>query len=290
MKSVPPQSSSTPKHKGDQLEDAVRAIEHSILSAAPGFAEGTFRIQQKRIVQDAGVHHEVDLFVTASLATGYEATFIFECKNWQAKVGKNEIIVFAEKVAAVGAQRGFFVARAFTKDARAQAAKNPRIELLVASHVQPVVKMQFPQVVHIAIGKTDVHVQFGHTGVEPESLPRLDDQVIQMSTESLLARDYVNKWVDNVRREHVRDLRVSDMPDGEYTVQLSAEQQFSYGEARLDEVPLRRIELHGTAQVTIVRAAVLSIFEVASRGRLLRIGIDNAGIEMRADIVELTGQ
>uniref|UniRef100_UPI00286BF9C8 restriction endonuclease n=1 Tax=Methylibium sp. TaxID=2067992 RepID=UPI00286BF9C8 len=124
MNTVSHPPSPSPKEKGDSLEDAVRAIEDSILRSAPGFAHGTFRIEQKRIVQSAGVRHEVDLFVTASLATGYEATFIFECKNWQAKVGKNEIIVFSEKVATVGAQRGFFVARAFTRDARAQAAKD----------------------------------------------------------------------------------------------------------------------------------------------------------------------
>lgn len=288
MNTVSHPPSPSPKEKGDSLEDAVRAIEDSILRSAPGFAHGTFRIEQKRIVQSAGVRHEVDLFVTASLATGYEATFIFECKNWQAKVGKNEIIVFSEKVATVGAQRGFFVARAFTRDARAQAAKDSRLELLVASHVQPIVGMQFPQFIHTAIGKTDVHVQFGFAGPLPPLSPRLDEQVMRVAAETMPARDYVNNWADRVRHEHVRDLRVSDMPDGDYTIQLSAEQLFAEGEAHLDDVPLRRIELRGTAQVTVVRAAVLSIFEVATRGRLLKIGVDHGGLEMRADIVELT--
>jgi Restriction endonuclease len=287
MNTVSHPASASPKEKGDSLEDAVRAIEDSILRSAPGFAQGTFRIQQKRIVQSTGVRHEIDLFVTASLATGYEATFIFECKNWQSKVGKNEIIVFAEKVAVVGAQRGFFVARAFTRDARAQAAKDSRLELLVASHVQPVVRMQFPQFIHTAIGKTDVHVQFGFAGVRPALSPNLDEQIMRVADETMLARDYVNTWADKVRHEHVRDLKVSDMPGGAYTVHLSAERHFPEGEAYLNDVPLRRIELRGTAEVTIVRAAVLSIFEVATRGRLLKIGVDHGGIEMRADIVEL---
>jgi Restriction endonuclease len=287
MNAVSNATSPSPKEKGDSLEDAVRTIEDSILRADPGFAHGTFRIQQKRIVQSAGVRHEVDLFVTASLPTGYEATFIFECKNWKAKVGKNEIIVFSEKVRAIGAQRGFFVAHAFTKDARAQAAKDSRLALLVASHVQPVVKVQFPQLVHIAIGKTVVHVQFGYLGAPPALPPRLDEQVIKVGAVTIGARDYVNNWVDKVRGKHVRNLQPHNMPDGEHTIQLSAEQQFDVGEGSLDDVLLKSISLSGTAEVTVVRAAVLSIFEVATRGRLLKIGTDHGGIEMRADIVEL---
>lgn len=35
----------TPKQKGNDLEQAVRAIEDSILRTVPGYAEGTFKIQ-----------------------------------------------------------------------------------------------------------------------------------------------------------------------------------------------------------------------------------------------------
>lgn len=274
------------KQKGDQLEDAVRAIEHSILSVAPGLAEGTFRMQQKRIVNAAGVRHEIDLFVTASLAAGYEATFIFECKNWKLKVGKNEIIVFTEKVAAASAQSGFFVARAFTKDARAQAAKDSRVRLLVASHVQPLVNMQFPQLVHTAIGKTEVHIKFGvASGTVTESPPGPDEQ-LHVVEGVWPARD-LNDWIDRVRHKQVCASSVADMPDGEHMVQLAAVQHFAEGQARLGGAPLRCIELTGVAKVTVVRASVLSIFEVASRGRLLKVGIDHGDISVRADIVEL---
>ena len=126
-------SKSDARQKGDDLEKAVHAIEDTILKIAPGFAEGTFRIESKRIISLEGVRHEIDLFVTAALPNGYQAVFVFECKNWADKVGKNEVIVFSEKVKAATAQKGFFVARAFTKDAKAQAAKDPRIQLLTAA-------------------------------------------------------------------------------------------------------------------------------------------------------------
>ena len=70
--------------------------------------------------------------MTIDVGGGYNSFFIFECKNWQEAVGKNEIIVFSEKADAVQAQGGFFVAKSFTADAQAQAKKNPRITLLIA--------------------------------------------------------------------------------------------------------------------------------------------------------------
>src|SRR3569832_769525 len=96
----------------------------------------------KVLVQN-GVRHEIDVFVTASLAAGYDATLIFESKNWNAKVGKNELIIFSEKVAVSGAQRGFIVAKAFTKDAQAQAKKDSRILLFSASLFEPARRVLF---------------------------------------------------------------------------------------------------------------------------------------------------
>ncbi len=280
------------KEKGSALEDAVRAIEDTILRSSPGLAEGTFRIQSNRIINSGGVRHEIDIFVTAALPNGYEATFIFECKNWQAKVSKNEIIVFTEKIASVGAQRGFFVARAFTKDARSQAAKDIRVKLLTASHIKPVVAVKFPQIVQTHIGATKVHVQFGIPSFSTTplaSLPELGSQILMVGAEHMIASEYINRWVDKVRHDEVSRMDISTMEDGEYTIQLSSEVQFADGEASIDGFTLRQLSVVGTAQVAIVRAQILSIFEVETRGRLLKVGMDHGGIEIRADIVEIQG-
>src|SRR5437879_2880832 len=47
-------------------------------------------------------------------------------------IPKNDIIIFSEKIKAAEAQRGFFVAPSFTRDAEAQARLDPRMELLTA--------------------------------------------------------------------------------------------------------------------------------------------------------------
>jgi len=97
--------------KGNALEEAVHAIERTILASSPRHAEGTFQLEGKKIILANGVRHEVDLYVTASGGHGYESIFIFECKNWEKKVSKNDIIIFSEKIQITNAQWGFFVAR-----------------------------------------------------------------------------------------------------------------------------------------------------------------------------------
>lgn len=86
--------------KGNALELAVRAIEVAILRTSPSYNEKTFLIESKKIIQVGGVRHELDIWVRVALGVGYDAIFILECKNWQEKIGKNEIIVFTEKIQA----------------------------------------------------------------------------------------------------------------------------------------------------------------------------------------------
>jgi hypothetical protein len=121
-----------PDEKGRELEIAVEAIEAVILESSPSLLGQPFQIERRKRINVDDVHHEIDIFVQVGAAKGYESTFIFECKNWEAPVGKNEIIVFSEKIDATVAQRGYVVAKGFTKDAFAQAAKDPRITTLYA--------------------------------------------------------------------------------------------------------------------------------------------------------------
>ena len=127
----------TNQEKGNALEQAVEAIETAILRSFPGYTENTFRIESKKILTVGGVRHEIDIYVAVDLGNRYTAVFVFECKNWLEKTGKNEIIIFAEKVKVSNAQRGFFVAKSYPRDATAQAQVDPRIELLIAEELDP---------------------------------------------------------------------------------------------------------------------------------------------------------
>ncbi len=109
----------TPLQKGNELESVVRSIESAILQSSPNLRESTFKIESKKVATVDGVRHEIDVYVEVDIGKGYTAIFIFECKNWQDAVGKNDIIVFSEKIDALQAQRGFFVAKSFTRYAKA---------------------------------------------------------------------------------------------------------------------------------------------------------------------------
>jgi hypothetical protein len=192
----------TPQQKGDALESAVTAIESAIISAFPGYSESTFRIEGKKIVKVDGVRHELDVYVSVDRGMGYEATFIFECKNWTDKVGKNEIIILSEKIKAIGAQRGFFVARAYTSDAIAQAGLDPRVELLTAVVLDPMT-IAVPGGFHlIQMGETtaSVLVRFDLEGREPvRVLIDLKTANFELNGKIEDFEVYVNAWTTRVR-------------------------------------------------------------------------------------------
>jgi hypothetical protein len=126
----------TPQDKGDALENAVAAIEEVILQSSAGMGRKPL-VEKKKIITVNEVRHEIDVYVTADLAPGYKPIFILECKNWKDAVGKNEIIIFSEKIDAACATSGCFVAKSYTSDAVNQAKHDPRITLLLAAEYDP---------------------------------------------------------------------------------------------------------------------------------------------------------
>src|SRR5258708_34425452 len=94
--------------------------------------KNTIRKKKKKTLLNEALQ-KTYLYLTADLAPGYKPIFIFECKNWKEAVGKNEIIVFSEKIDVSRATSGCFVAKSYTSDAVSQAKRDPRITLLLAA-------------------------------------------------------------------------------------------------------------------------------------------------------------
>lgn len=275
--------------KGNELENTVRAIENHILRSAPNFSEGAFKIESKRVVISDGVKHEIDIYVTASLAVGYEAIFIFECKNWEAKVGKNELIIFSEKISAVRAQKGFFVAKSFTRDAKAQASKDGRIQLLIASHKEPTNNIQFPQLLCINTIHTnaDIKISGFEKGLFPNGSPiDLNGKSLIIAQKKNSASDFINKWIESIRDRQIEGLQISDMQNGNHCIEFSDQRCFDQGEAYLDDKNIKIITLSGKADLFITRGLVRSVFEVESRGRVITVDADSPGLEIRAEFIE----
>lgn len=278
-----------PGEKGDALELAVQAIEGTILRASPSYHEKTFTIESKKIATVAGVHHEVDIWVSVDLGGGYTALFIFECKNWEASVGKNEIIIFAEKIRALQAQRGFFVAKSFTADAEAQAVQEPRIMLLRVADL-PATDVPVPFNFHgVTIGRVDVQVDFFEPGANDESSR---SEGTDISTATLVidgvestAEKYVHEWVVSERDRCVNSFPSALAQEGVHDLRFETERSFGAGEASLIGKEIARVRLVGLVQVAVSKPRIISHFEVATRGRALISTLDLGFIQTKVAFV-----
>jgi hypothetical protein len=235
--------------KGRELENAVHAIESVILQSSPTLHDKALTIEARKHITVGGVHHEVDIFVTVEVANGYTSTFIFECKNWEDAVGKNELIVFSEKIDATSAQRGFFVAKSFTKDAAAQAQKDPRITPLTATEHDPATTIT-PERFHVTA---------------PASLT-----------------EFLDDWIKELYAERLLHFSTPHLTEGIRPMTTSGERSFGPGECILNDREIEHVQMDLECGVQIIHPVVLSHYEVSSRGRVIRLApvkIHNVAIE-----------
>lgn len=270
---------STPTKKGRVLEDAVRAIEHAILTEAPGLAESTFTIQTRRVVSVDGVRHEIDVWVEIDAGNEYSSVFIFECKNWEAPVGKNELIVFSEKIAAVRAQCGFFVAKAFTKDAEAQSRKDKRVRLLTAQEL-PTDPSLLPADFHV-LSHEHTHVQLELYGVDHGDAA-VRKPVDVRSTQATLNGDPVSlnehfePWIKSLTDEEINRFDSASATEGPYDLTARSERTCG-GELVVDGNPIGSVTVTATISVRVIRPPVVSHFDVSSRGRVMMMAPTRVG-------------
>lgn len=287
----------SPLDKGNALERAVRAIETVILHSTPSLRENTFKIESKKIVSINGVRHEIDVYVEVDLGSGYKSVFIFECKNWEAAVGKNEIIVFSEKIKAVQAQKGFFVAKSYTRDAEAQAKQDPRVELLTAAEHPAAVPFDFHHVVH-EMDKNVTELVMAKRGAVGGWDGDDQGAVVPMDLSSATAiykgapidlKKYISQWIEEVSKEVLRTFPSGSLPDGTHERSAEDERTFEAGELVVNQVEIGKAKIRTKFPLRVVRPPIVSHFEVATRGRTLSfapVQVGNGTIQL--DLILVT--
>jgi Restriction endonuclease len=256
--------------KGNALEEAVSAIESLILSTSPALQEKRFVSQSKKIIAVERVHHEIDIFVAIDLGDGYQSVFIFECKNWQDAAGKNEIIVFAEKIAATQAQYGFFVAKSFTKDAEAQAATNPRIRIVLASEHERTtapLPLGFHQLIITPLS-ADATFQTRGGGSNLKTIDMVS-ATVKLRDEPIDLRAYLCKCAEEFASHDANSFQSRSVPEGDYERAVKARRVFQEGELTIDGKDMDFLESNIRYRATVVRPAIVSYFEVHTRGRVV---------------------
>lgn len=256
----------TSQQKGDALERAVKAIELAILRQSPSYHEKTIRIEGKKSFKSsAGVPHEVDISVTVEIASGYEATYIFECKNWTRKVGKREVSDFARKIVDANAQKGFLVAAALTKGAEAMVRSEPRMDWLMARELSA---DEVPERVRRFYGVFSETIDVYYNIVQqengtPQAIdPKAATFTLHGKTEDL--GTYLRGWADEVKK-----------PTTEGVHPFEAVRRYSADEGlTLDSQPIREISASGNVRVTYIPGVIISRFEVATRGRVAQCAVN----------------
>lgn len=279
--------------KGTALELAVRAIETAILRASPSFSEKTFRIESKKVVEIAGVRHEIDVWVDVDLAPSYDARFIFECKNWQDKVGKNDVIVLSEKIRATSSQRGFLVAREFTSDAESQAALDPRVTLQRVADL-PVQDVPMPLAFHgISVEGTHANLTFARLG-HKELGPDANRTPFDLASASFVVDGvqaplpgYFDSWVSAERERRISTFPSTTAAEGLHELTFEADRSFTLGQATLNGQPIEAVMLRATVAVRVSRAVIISHFEVGTRGRAVTVALTVGPATVLAAFAEL---
>ncbi len=276
------------KAKGDALEKAVRLIQETILKSDPDFAGIQFTIEHNEILKIAGVRHEIDVLVKTLPRSQYESVWIFECKNWNKPVGKDEMIKLAEKVKATGAARGFLVARKFTADAEAQAKLDNRLKLLhctddFSAHFELTHTVHVPEPIQISIKQR---------GVPPLEKPnQLDWKRASwlLNGKPTNFAQFLLPYIDNEMEADKTENNAKYNRDSSHCSSRSSLIEFERGEFTFDTVDVEYLRIDVKFWVKVQRLKLISKFELRSQGRVFSFApiIDEGtGKQIQIDLVQ----
>lgn len=237
------------------------------MSSSPSLS-GTALFERKKRVNCDGVPHEIDLYLTIDSGAGYKSTFIFECKNWQEAVGKNEIIVFARKIHDVSAQLGYFVAKSFTADAMAAAAQDKRIILYTAIEHDPSNEaVEFYMRLPVMTGLNASFVAFGASGKEYKET-EVDGVEITYLGKVVKLKDLIDFWSMQACEEEFEAFFNEAVPEGVYPrPPVSKTRRFAHDEFVIAGKSIESAIFYIEYLFKVVRSPLVSHFEIRTRGR-----------------------
>jgi Restriction endonuclease len=265
--------------KGRLLEEGVQIIERHILSAEARIKDSELAIETRKIINHLGVRHEIDLYVRVIACHGYDAVFVFECKNWKDKVGKNEIIIFAEKIQVSAAQRGFFIATAFTQDAIAQAELNPRIQLVTATAEEMEHVMLLNEFHVLVVEYLDTSLNLFHATKADFVAPSfdVDAAIASIDGTSLDLKAYLLTWQNDAQNRRMARWGTGNEPAGDYPVDTEEKRIFEAGSLIVNGESYASAKLSLSMVARVTRPRILARVDVHGRGTAYQLESVKAG-------------
>jgi hypothetical protein len=268
-------SKQSSNEKGKYLEDAVEIIERLIISQNPALSLSVITIERRKIVIESGVKHEIDLYIKADPGNSYDSVYIFECKDWEKVVGKNEIIVFKRKIDVTKAQKGFFIANSFSKDAIAEAALDKRIELVdfkKGSNFEEL--FQIPIIPQRFLNTTAIHVNARKTKNSTDKEEKIDvsSAILKHKGEIVNMKDFFTKIAQEAAWEKVNTERPQNFDlDKKHELKTIKELEFTEGELLIDDKNVGYLEVHTSFTFQISHPKILTVYDISKRGRTARL-------------------
>lgn len=250
------------------METAVAAVEEAILGQSPELKGKSLQIDSRKTIKQNGTRHEIDLYVSVDLGNGYRSNFIFECKNWKASVGKNEIIVFSAKIIATNAQHGFFVARSLTKDAMALVDSDPRITFVpVVEHDAALTPAPFE--FHFVIREeTDTQITFKQRGKKKGTVSiSFEDVSAKLNGEKVNLRELVDGWVKEECDGDLRTFNSVKLADDIYERNFISKRDFAENSLQINDHDVESCEFKIQYNVRVVHPPVVAHYHMENRGR-----------------------
>lgn len=239
----------------------------------PDTKEATITIDTKKRVTVLGVRSEIDVYVSVKLGNGLELIYIFECKNREEPVDKNDITVFDDKIQEVGAQKGYFVAKKYGIDAINKAKRYQRIELLKATdefetlpfvadyhqinHMPPHVDLSF-------VIKTDNPQKVGIP------IPFTAESKIRLLHEELLASKYGELIQQSVINEVMSHEPTGSFSAGAYSYDRTVKFTFRPKEVFIDGHECLALTARVSWEICLIRPRIISKFDIKTRGRVIK--------------------
>jgi hypothetical protein len=262
------------RKKGTDLERAIALIEKAILNAVPELSDKSYKIYSRRIIVVDGVKHEIDIWVEFDIGGGYKSIFIFEAKNWANKIGKNHLIIFSKKIEISQAQRGFFVVKSLTKYAKAAAKLDRRITVLKVKEnfISSDIISNFHNIVR-DMSKMIANLEFiPQTLISepPGNVRAIDGQkaTVLLNGTAISCMEYLIKRINETIDEHLNHLPTHAFPDGVYRYDLEKEILVAPDHLLVNDIEIGKIVLRLSYQLEVVRPAIVSKYEVETRGRI----------------------
>jgi len=276
--------------KGHALEQSVKIIQESILESDPKLKGVEFSIETNKIVVKEGVRHEIDVLVKTLPGSRYESINIFECKNWKTPVGKNEVVILADKVNALEATRGWLVARSITRDAEARLKQDGRLKFIRCTDdfVGP---FDGVSVMHSIRDVLPIDVRMKQRGVPAKDHPdRLDWKKcsLKVNGKSIVFLEFIKAQIDRAFASDTKERAIHYQHEGTHWSERAEMISFEVGEFLVDGSDTEYLVVVVRSFVTIRGRKILSKFELTEHGRVFRFEPleDSSGKSIEINLVQ----